>query len=305
MAHDETGRPIGISAFLGLGRTILAAPFELTGGVSTGIGRLLTDSSSRRKQIDILATGSGLVSEAPSERSPAEPQVSRGLVGTKVTMATASHPWSTPIDKRPSLLFGRGDMAAIFDIVGEVRGHSPAAAIALMDFVCVHSSGEYQIPARAGLTAFLMEIGPTLMAARSVEAGIIEARDQLSRGAQLTAQLSACELEFLKLIELESFNGDSELRRLEQQIEVLYDTAEKLILQSSQWRQASARIILADLLARSRRYEEANNQLARALVLLGTVLENTSLIDLAKIADGGIVEKTRVGIDPPPQGPSD
>ncbi len=182
--------------------------------------------------------------------------------------------WSAPLAQRPQLSLSKGDIALMLDRAYDLQTISPAAAVALMDFVCQHNS-DHRGSARARLTALLQQVYPQRSAITSAEIGREEAVQ--AGDDQLTAHLSQIEIDFL------SFMHGLRSRRstLPQLAERLTKLADALDSRDSLRRQASARIILADIMLRQGDFEAANSGMGRGLSLLGRVVNDTHLRDLA------------------------
>ncbi len=212
----------------------------------------------------------------------------------RVWRQSARNPWSTPVSHRPALVFDKGNTATIMDAAGRLSGDSPAAAIALMDFLTQHDCPEQPF-ARARLTTLLTRFFPFPAAVQSGRFGLKET--QSTGNGQLTAALCRCEVKFLSFI-----HGSLSVRRrhLPQLAKDLQHVADSFAKRDSLRRQASARIILADVYLRLQDNASANREMSKALVLMGTVYGNRELIALSTAANGpAIIEQTYNGsLDP-------
>ena len=191
--------------------------------------------------------------------------------------------WDTPLADRPVLVFDKGETSQILEISGKLFQDSPAAAIALMDFVAMHQSS-IQPYARARLTTLLQMCNPRGIALRSAKAGYREM--QQSHDGRLTVALSHLELGFLQRISGETTRNTPELETLSYELQQLIAGFRD---RDSQRRQGAARVVLADVLLRLGRVEDANQQMSQALVLLGTIYSDSELILLSVNVNGASI----------------
>ncbi len=194
---------------------------------------------------------------------------------------------ATPIDQRPMLFFDKGNVLRMLEISTPLRDDSPAAAVALMDFVA-QQQGENQHYARSRLTTLLETSYAHPGAIRSNLAARTES--QQSNEGYLTSQLSFCELTFLGFKHSVRPTSSIKLTRLAEDLE---NVATDLGKRNDQRRQASARIILADVYLELGQNKEANEQMSRSLVLIGTLYNDSELTRLSTEANGpGIITRT-------------
>lgn len=199
--------------------------------------------------------------------------------------------WNVPMRQRPVLIFGKGNVSEMLRVVEQLQQDSPAAAVGLMDFVAQHqipTNPDYQIKARNRLTTLLITSYPTQAAYASQRVGQQESK-QTEHG-ELTSLLSRCELDFLSNVHGVR-RGQANLSQVARQLE---SVANAFATRDSLRRQASARIILADIYLRQGSADAANHEMSKALVLIGTAYATSDLIDLAKAAypDIDIISET-------------
>jgi len=198
--------------------------------------------------------------------------------------------WETPINQRPHLFFNKGNVAQMLECSTELHADSPAAAVALMDFVA-QQQGEYQHYARSRLTTLLQTSFAHPAAIRSNRAAMSES--QQSEEGRLTNLLSSCELTSLSFIHSTRPTSTAKLVRLADDLEKVAPLFGK---RGDQRRQASARIILADVYLWLGKTDQANGQMSQALVLIGTLYKNKELVQLSTEVNGiDIVDETYQG----------
>jgi hypothetical protein len=197
----------------------------------------------------------------------------------------------TPIDRRPKMVFDKGNVLRMLESSKPLRDDSPAAAVALMSFVA-EQQGEYQHFARSLQTTLLETCFPYPGAIRSNFAARNEAL-QANEG-YLTSLLSSCELAFLSFKHSLRPTGTTKLEHLATDLETV---ATEFGKRNDQRRQASARIILAAVYLELRQIENANEQMSRALVLIGTLYNDPELVQLSTNINGHeIIDQTYEGL---------
>lgn len=187
-----------------------------------------------------------------------------GVVGSALLLrrkksAGSSGRWSEQIEQE--LAFDKGQAALMLEAADMAYG-SPATAVAMMDFMARQRS-PYRGKAQSRLTSLLLTVYPHISAQISAEAGRNRARQE--GDDQLTAKLNYLEIEFLRYIHGTPGGRTTSLKKLSGRLEDLADT---LSTRGSQRRQASARIILADIYLQQQRFDEANQEMSQALQLI-------------------------------------
>jgi len=227
------------------------------------------------------------VGEMARRRSNARGTTSSMMPKNIERIVASSRGWGTLLNQRPLLVFDKGNVLRMLESSTPLHADSPAAAVAMMDFVALQQ-GEYQHFARSRLTTLLETSFAHPTAIRSNQAARSESRQ--SDEGKLTSLLSYCELTFLRYIHSVRPASPSKLERL---ADDLQNVATLLGKRNDQRRQASARIILADVYLWLGQIDQANEQMSRALVLIGTLYSDPELIQLATNANGhGIIDQT-------------
>ena len=211
-------------------------------------------------------------------------------------IVAGSGQWATPVNQRPRLFFDKGNVSRMLDSTTQLHADSPAAPVALMDFVALHQSS-YQTAARSQLTRLLATSYPNAASIRSTHAALNEAVEGTED--QLNSQLSRCELTFLRYIHRVRPTSSTKLTRLADELRSVAKALGKLP-NPSQRRQASARIILADIYLWQGLIDQSNDQMSRALVLMGSIYNDPELIKLSTEVNGNqIIDLTYKGSPDP------
>lgn len=186
--------------------------------------------------------------------------------------------WCDQIPKKHRLYFApesvsrtQGDLANLIGMVESITSTSPASAIALLDFVAQQKSS-LRVHARQHLTRLLQVTYPSDAAVASAKTGKRDA--QRAGDGVLSSRLAACEVSFLGLIYNTKAGQGIDRQHLANE---LHELATAFDRRDSQRRQASARLIRADILLHLGRYDDANNEMKLALDLL----ETAQIIDSA------------------------
>lgn len=232
------------------------------------------------------------VREITRRRGSKHGRASAMMPGKIERIVTGSGQWATPVNQRPRLFFDKGNVSRMLDSTTQLHADSPASPVALMDFVALQQSS-YQTAARSQLTRLLATSYPNAASIRSNRAALSEALD--GSEDQLNSQLSRCELTYLRYIHRVRPTSSAKLTRLTGDLRSVAKELGKLP-NPSQRRQASARIILADVYLWQGLIDESNEQMSRALVLMGSMYNDRELIKLSTEANGHqIIDETYKG----------
>jgi len=199
--------------------------------------------------------------------------------------------WSIPTSDRPELPFGQGGIAQVFNCLPQLRIDSPGAAIALVHYVTMHRPHTDQKTERdrekAGneLTRLLCQIRPN-------QASMISAKDRLtemlrssSERGRLTAELTNWEQAYLQLV-----HGEPNGHTIDEITQQFVQISRGLQEADSERRQASARIMLADLYLMAGQIGRADKEIAAALALIGQVYPAKEMTDLARSVDSSTAQ---------------
>lgn len=167
----------------------------------------------------------------------------------------------------------KGNLAELISVAQQVQATSPAAAIALMDFLAKQSS-EAQGHALAQRTLLLSAHYPHDAAIRSAKIGKSSITDH---DGQLTNLLVSCEIDYLDLVQSTRRGHGIDARKL---AERLSEVASNFAERGEQKRESSARLILADLYLQLGAIDAANKEMAAAIVMVG-VLYQPEIAELA------------------------
>lgn len=239
----------------GVTRTIL-------GGAATVAGTYAIQRMSERRQ----TTAGPATSRLPKRFTRLTSDRTQGITGRVQ--------WDKPIGQRSRLSLDKGAVSTMLASADRLFTDSPAAAIALMDIVA--QRGELSHFGRARLTTFLQTAYPHRAAILSGQVALRDA-EQTQEG-QLTSKLSQFEITFLGLV-----HGTTRMspRQADQYTRELESIATELEARGHTGRQVSARIILANIALRRGDLHQANDQLSRALGLMGTLYDTQELSDTA------------------------
>ncbi len=213
-------------------------------------------------------------------------------IGSGPRQQNRTSPWSLPVSQRPALPFDQGGIAQVLNCLPQLRTDSPGAAVALVHYVTMHRAHTDPLTerdrekARNEFSRLLTQICPNSASLDSAQAGREEMQRSAAAQGHLTAELTYWEQNFLMLAH--SMATD---HSIEEVAAGLSQTADGLRDADSQRRQASARIMLADILLQLRKFGHADREIATALALIGAVYPNEELIKLARTVDSTTVEQ--------------
>jgi hypothetical protein len=246
------------------GRSLLQRLGSTTRGIYTAI---IAPDQSNRPQPRIKTTGQ-LVPNESHRWLRAAPQID-----------TLAFQASSTADKK-------GQQSMLIWAAQQVEANSPAAALAIMDFLAKQTS-EIQGLAIAERTRLLSTVYPTDAARYSARTGRHFIRDIDGRQ---TNELAYLELSFVALIHGTAWSVGIDQRQMARQ---LSDLATEFVARGDQKRAATAHFILADLYLQRRELEIGTRELAAGIVLASAAYNNTELFELARQTFGeGIVDMT-------------
>jgi hypothetical protein len=240
----------------------------------------LTTRQERRRQMEAIGQPSGRQWTRPT------------IPGRRIKNGNGTPSWSLPASQRPPMSFGQGGIAQVFDCLPQLRSDSPGAAIALVHYVTMrqpHANQQTEHDReRAGneLTRLLTQIQPNQASLDSAEARREEMQQSSTPQGRLTASLTYWEQIYLLLVHGQPCGHDvNEITRELAQI------ADGLSHAHSERRQASARIMLADIYLQLREFGHADREMATALALIGQIYPNKELAQLARTVDAKTAEQ--------------
>lgn len=201
--------------------------------------------------------------------------------------------WALPVSQRPQLVFGKGDTSQVHSYLPDLRKDSPGAAVALVRFLTMHqfhsdpSMARDQERAGNELSRLLCQICPTTASFANAKARRKEMQSASNTLGRLTAEFYYWEQVYLQYAQ-----GIQSSHKIQELASALWTVCDGLKQAGSDTRQASARIILADVYLQQRDFPRANEQMVQAITIIGTVHKNPVLVELAKTADQALVEQT-------------
>jgi DNA mismatch repair ATPase MutL len=195
--------------------------------------------------------------------------------------------WAIPVGERPDLPFDQGQTGLLFDCLPTMLKDSPGAALAVVTFVAMHRSHRYQGRALNDRTRLLTQCTPNMASLVSASDASWEMRNAAIDEDKLSADLTYYEQQFMLLAS--GRRADHTPRKIADELLAI---AEEFSLRHHPRREASSRIMAAAiLLVDLRDFTRANEEMVKAIALIGVAYPDDTMIELAKSANPQLVEQ--------------
>jgi len=198
--------------------------------------------------------------------------------------------WTIPLRERPDFLFDEGQTSQLFNCLPTLISDSPGAALGTVIFLGMHQSHRYQGRALNDRTRLLTQFVPNPASLSAASEASLEMAGAASIEDILSADLTFYDQQFLLLA-----SGQWSYIAPMKMVNELLAIAEQFVQEHHPHprREASARIMAAAILmVELRDFTRANEEMVKAIALIGVAYPDATMIELAKSVNPKLVEQT-------------